>query len=165
MTTFKEISGQLIRTLSSDPANPQIGQIWYNSTIGVLKGYENIGGAWASGASMATGRYSLASAGTQTAALGSGGYSSILGDETTATEEYDGSTWTAGGNLGTAKYGAFGAGTQTAAFSAAGNDGTGAQVNTTENYDGTSWSPSGNVNTTRTLGAAAGTQSAGLAIG
>jgi hypothetical protein len=40
MTTFKEISGQLIRTLSSDPANPQEGQIWYNSTIGVLKGYK-----------------------------------------------------------------------------------------------------------------------------
>jgi hypothetical protein len=47
MTTFKEISGQLIRTLSSDPANPQEGQIWYNSTIGVLKGYELVAAAWA----------------------------------------------------------------------------------------------------------------------
>jgi hypothetical protein len=56
MTTFKEISGQLIRTLSSDPANPQEGQIWYNSTIGVLKGYENIGAAWASGGNMGTAR-------------------------------------------------------------------------------------------------------------
>jgi hypothetical protein len=42
MTTFKEISGQLIRTLSSDPANPLEGQIWYNSTIGVLKGYKSL---------------------------------------------------------------------------------------------------------------------------
>jgi hypothetical protein len=47
MTTFKEISGQLIRTLSSDPANPLEGQIWYNSTIGVLKGYKLVAAAWA----------------------------------------------------------------------------------------------------------------------
>jgi hypothetical protein len=53
MTTFKEISGQLIRTLSSDPANPQEGQIWYNSTIGVLKGYRSLGAAaWASGGNL-----------------------------------------------------------------------------------------------------------------
>jgi hypothetical protein len=49
MTTFKEISGQLIRTLSSDPANPLEGQIWYNSTIGVLKGQELVAAVWASG--------------------------------------------------------------------------------------------------------------------
>jgi hypothetical protein len=54
MTTFKEISGQLIRTLSSDPANPQEGQIWYNSTIGVLKGYDNTIAAWASGGNLGT---------------------------------------------------------------------------------------------------------------
>jgi hypothetical protein len=56
MTTFKEISGQLIRTLSSDPANPQIGQIWYNSTIGVLKGYKVLVLTWSSGGNLNTGR-------------------------------------------------------------------------------------------------------------
>ena len=54
MTTFKEISGQLIRTLSSDPANPQEGQIWYNNTVGVLKGYAFTASAWASGGSLNT---------------------------------------------------------------------------------------------------------------
>ena len=73
MTTFKEISGQLIRTLSSDPANPQEGQIWYNSTIGVLKGYDVTLAAWASGGNMNTARDRLAGLGTQTAALGVGG--------------------------------------------------------------------------------------------
>jgi hypothetical protein len=68
MTTFKEISGQLIRTLSSDPANPQEGQIWYNSTIGVLKGYE-LGGAWASGGNLKQLGIHLGGAGTQTAAV------------------------------------------------------------------------------------------------
>jgi hypothetical protein len=36
----------------------KIGQIWYNSTIGVLKGYQFIGAAWASGGNLGTGRYS-----------------------------------------------------------------------------------------------------------
>jgi hypothetical protein len=74
MTTFKEISGQLIRTLSSDPANPQEGQIWYNSTIGVLKGYRSlVAAAWASGGNLNTARRALAGAGIQTAGLAFGG--------------------------------------------------------------------------------------------
>jgi hypothetical protein len=49
MTTFKEIRGTAIESVSSDPSNPEVGQIWYNNSIGVLKGYQSIGGAWASG--------------------------------------------------------------------------------------------------------------------
>ena len=101
MTTFKEISGQLIRTLSSDPANPQEGQIWYNSTIGVLKGYKSIGATWSSGGNMNTARGALGGAGTQTAAVGFAGYAP---GSSNATEKYDGSTWTTSGNLGTARY-------------------------------------------------------------
>ena len=37
MTTFKEIRGTAIQSVSSDPSNPEEGQIWYNNTIGVLK--------------------------------------------------------------------------------------------------------------------------------
>jgi hypothetical protein len=40
MTTFKQIRGNLIKSTSTDPANPQEGQIWYNSTSQVLKGEE-----------------------------------------------------------------------------------------------------------------------------
>jgi hypothetical protein len=54
MTTFKEIRGQLIRSVSSDPANPQEGQIWYNNTIGVLKGYQLVADAWSSGGNLNT---------------------------------------------------------------------------------------------------------------
>lgn len=73
MTTFKEIRGQLIRSVSSDPANPQLGEIWYNNTIGVLKGYVTVAAAWASGGNLLQGRRHMASAGTQTAALCGGG--------------------------------------------------------------------------------------------
>jgi hypothetical protein len=36
MTTFKEIRGTTIEVVSSDPSNPEPGQIWYNSS-GTLK--------------------------------------------------------------------------------------------------------------------------------
>jgi hypothetical protein len=69
MSTFKEIRGTLIKSVSSDPANPEVGEIWYNNTIGSLKGYLNLGGAWASGGNLNTARSELGGAGTQTAAL------------------------------------------------------------------------------------------------
>ena len=38
MSTFKEIRGTLIKSLSSDPSPIANGDIWYNSTSQVLKG-------------------------------------------------------------------------------------------------------------------------------
>jgi hypothetical protein len=101
MTTFKEISGQLIRTLSSDPANPLEGQIWYNSTIGVLKGYQLVAAAFTSGGNLATARYALAGAGTQTAGLAFGGYNgtAMVGQA----EEYNGSSVDCRRNNGNSK--------------------------------------------------------------
>jgi hypothetical protein len=68
--------------------------------------------AWASGGNMGTARYGLAGAGTQTAGLAFGGYTTT--EVANATEEYDGTAWTAGGNLGTARVSLGGAGIQTA---------------------------------------------------
>jgi hypothetical protein len=69
------------------------------------------GSTWTGGGNMGTVRRALAGCGTQTAALGFGGYST---GRLTNTEEYDGSSWTGGGNLGTAKDLLAGAGLQTA---------------------------------------------------
>jgi hypothetical protein len=60
-----------------------------------------------------TARESLAGAGTQTAALGFGGYITAV---TAATEEYDGTSWSPGGSLNTARWIIAGVGTQTAAL-------------------------------------------------
>ena len=38
MATYKEIRGNNIPIRSSDPSNPIIGEMWYNTTTGVLKG-------------------------------------------------------------------------------------------------------------------------------
>ncbi|MFM7988388.1 MAG: hypothetical protein ACKPKO_54660, partial [Candidatus Fonsibacter sp.] len=70
MTTFKEIRGTTIESVSSDPSNPEGGQIWYNNTIGVLKGYQLVADAWAAGGNLTTARRFFAGAGTQTAGLG-----------------------------------------------------------------------------------------------
>ena len=160
MTTFKEISGQLIRTLSSDPANPQEGQIWYNSTIGVLKGYQNIGGAWAAGGNVNTARHRVGSAGLQTAALLFGGTSGFQ------TESYDGASWTSLANMsrGTGNQMGAGAGTQTAALGFGGYGPPG--MNTaSESWDGTSWTATNSLNTGRASGGGAGTQASALFFG
>ena len=92
MATYKEIQGFAVQNLSADPSNPIEGQVWYNSTSNVWKVEEaTAAGAWATGNNMNTARRVLAGAGTQTAALGFGGY---VPPVTGATEEYDGSTWT-----------------------------------------------------------------------
>ena len=161
MTTYKEISGQLIRTLSSDPANPLEGQIWYNSTIGVLKGYRSIGGVWASGGNLNTSRGFIGGFGTQTAGLAFGGSPYV-----NATEEYNGSGWATGGNLNTtrAPYAKGGFGTQTAGVAVGGYTGT-TTTNSTENYDGSSWTASTAYPASYLGIGGAGTQTAGLAFG
>jgi hypothetical protein len=55
--------------LASDPSNLGAGQVWYNTTTNKLKITAVSSGAWASGGNMATARYYLAGAGTQTSGL------------------------------------------------------------------------------------------------
>jgi hypothetical protein len=50
MAEYINIKGQNIEVVASDPANPTLGQIWYNSTSNTLKGrlssYRNLGNWW-----------------------------------------------------------------------------------------------------------------------
>ena len=41
MTTYKEIRGTNIEAVASDPSNPVVGQVWYNTTTNVVKGFVN----------------------------------------------------------------------------------------------------------------------------
>ena len=140
MTTFKEIRGTLIKSLSSDPSPVANGEMWYNSTSQTLKG-QLLVGAWSSGGNLSTGRYAIGSAGTFTAGLAIGGdlFGSNPGSRgSNSTEEYNGTAWTGGGNLGTSGSWRAGAGTQTAASGTAGNNYS-SYISTSENYDGSSW--------------------------
>jgi hypothetical protein len=167
MTTYKEIKGQLIRSVSSDPTNPQEGQIWYNNTTGVLKGYVTVDAAFSSGGNLNTGRgfAGAATQGSQNSALHFGGWAPPTGART-LTEEYNGSTWSEQSDLGTAQYYIAGAGTQTAALGFGGYTTPPAVISAkTVEYDGSSWTNGGDLNTARSGIAGAGLQTAGLAFG
>jgi hypothetical protein len=53
MTTYKDIRGTHITTVTTDPPAPVNGQMWYNSTTKVMKGLKsNPAGSWATGGTM-----------------------------------------------------------------------------------------------------------------
>jgi len=37
MATYKSINGYRVQSVATDPANPKQGQVWYNTTTGLLK--------------------------------------------------------------------------------------------------------------------------------
>jgi len=42
MAAYKTLKGQSIRKVAQDPTNPLLGEIWYNTTLGLLKGYKQL---------------------------------------------------------------------------------------------------------------------------
>jgi hypothetical protein len=163
MADYINIYGQDILAVASDPANPTVGQIWYNTTSNTLKGEGYAAGSWATSNNMNTARQVLAGAGTQTSGLAFGGYTTA---HTGATEEYDGSSWTSNPTgLNTARSDLAGCGTQTAALAFSGES-PGGLSTATEEYDGSTWTsnPTG-INTARQLLAGCGTQTAALGFG
>ena len=91
MADYKTLHGSHIEVVASDPSNPVAGQVWYNTSSNVMKGFtSNPAGSWASGGNMNTARQIVAGAGIQTAALVFGGNV----PNTSLNESYDGSSWT-----------------------------------------------------------------------
>jgi hypothetical protein len=170
MTTFKGIRGTAIQVVSSDPANPETGQIWYNSSSGTLKGYRLVG-TWSSGGNMPIAKNAGAADGTSTAAWTAGGSSTPAGNTGIAqTDLYNGSTWTTSGNLNTSRTYVTGLGTQTAAvasggFIQPGGGPTRTMYTNTENFNGSTWTNSGALPTGIAQGAMCGVQTAGLRFG
>jgi hypothetical protein len=166
MTTFKEIRGTTIEVLSSDPANPETGQIWYNSSSGTLKGYQlaNVN-AWSSGGNLSNARWSSAAttSGSQTASITFAGFTTVA---INATESYNGSAWTAGGNYPVSVRSLMGAGTQTAALAFGGYSDPTGSITTTAKYNGSTWTnaPSG-LNTATVDAAGFGLQTAAISAG
>ena len=113
------------------------------------------GSSWTAGGNRNDSRFRVTNFGTQTAAVGFGGYLQTGTPHPqrylTDSEEYDGSSWTESGVVNpNGIQSASGTGTQTAGLSAGGGIGpaAGAAGLTAESYeyDGSSWSAGGNVN-------------------
>ena len=116
----------------------QEGQVWYNSTSAVLKGFAAVGpGAWASGTAPPTATYGRGSAGTATAGLQFAGYNNDTTAIALTTETYDGSTWTEVADSSTGGSYCMGCGTQTAAFAAGASSPLSSAL--AQTWDGTSW--------------------------
>ena len=144
MSTYEELHGKRVEVFSSDPTldSSYEGQVWYNSTSGVLKSVV-LTEATHSGPAMLN-KKSLygGGVGTSTAGLTVGG----IDDSTylNVVEEWNGSGWAAGGNYPTYRYSAGTAGTQTAAMAYCGRvPGSPGGPTETYEYDGSSWT-SGN---------------------
>ena len=115
MATYSTIKGLAVRSLSTDPptSTATVGQVWYNSTTGALKGFGLLGaGAWASGGALNTAVTYACSAGTSnSAAINFGGNTGPTTEN--KNESYDGTSWTEVNNMTTARHSFMGAGTST----------------------------------------------------
>ena len=67
MATYKELHGTDVEVVTSDPSNPVVGQVWYNSTTDELKTRRQfVTNAWSTGGNVNTARGHLSGSGTQT---------------------------------------------------------------------------------------------------
>ena len=98
MAAYKDLVGQKITKVTSNPGEPKTGQMWYNSTTGNLKGL-SILEAFSSASPLSTGRFNSGAGGTTSATWIAGGYEPSASNKT---EEFNGTGFSSGGNLNTA---------------------------------------------------------------
>ena len=167
VTAFDSSLGDFVETTASDvTASPTTrGQLFYNTTDGVLKGIRLGTASWASGASLPATRQNGGQAGLQTAAVFAGGQTPGTYNNAN-TYTYDGSSWTAVNSLGTARRSATMMGTQTAALLASSSTNHPNTATTaTEEWDGTNWTSGGAQNTARYGSFSGGTQTQAVIAG
>ena len=145
MTTYREIHGKAIRTVSSDlTESNQAGEIFYNSTTDTFKSIVQQS-AWVSASALSTSRQELNGAGTADSALAMGGYTTTT---IANTEEFNGSGWSNAEDMPAVKHAAASGGLQTSAFIAGGYPDPAGNTATYE-YDGTNWSSGGSLSQAR----------------
>jgi len=165
MATYLGTHGSKIQNYTTDPDNPNTGEVWYNETANTLKfQQQNVttSGSWRTGGTMNTARRDLAGAGIQTSALAFGGtpYSAI-------TESYDGTSWTEVNDLSTGRVLLGGSGASNTAALAFGGftHPPSTHRNETELWNGSNWTEVNNLNTARYRVAGSGTSTSTLAFG
>jgi hypothetical protein len=167
MATYYGTYGQKVQYLASDPSDPQIGQVWYNSTSATLKVRSSTSaGTWSTGGNLPQGFNGSAAAGIQTAALSFGGTNPVAPGPigpTANTNSYNGTSWSPVSAMNTARFYLYGTGTQTAALGFGGY--TTGPSTATEEWNGSSWTTVNTMPTGNYDGAAAGTQTAAIGFG
>ena len=163
MAAYKDLVGQKITKVTSNPGEPKTGQMWYNSTNGKLRGLGLVE-AWSSGSNTNITRGSGYGFGTLTAGVTGIGEQGPPGLAPAATEEYNGSGWATGNNYPTQVFLIKGTGTQTAGIAAGGR--TPSLIANANVYNGTSWTAAGgNLSVAKTDGGMFGIQTAAIYCG
>ena len=164
MATYRELYGVRVNVVSSNLSNPKEGEVWYNSTLGQLKGYVLAPASISSGGNMTLARGQLGGCGaSQNSGIVFGGEAPSVPTITAKTEEYDGTSWSNGGDAPTGKSDMHSSGTQTAALWGGGSPTSSASYL----YDGSSWTGTGAMTFANrdVYGGSAGTSTAALSIG
>ncbi|MBC8298424.1 MAG: hypothetical protein H8E55_21865 [Pelagibacterales bacterium] len=142
MADYININGNNIPIRASDPSNPILGEIWYNSTTNTLKGKGYQTAAWATSGNLNVGRYALGNFGTPSAGDAIDGNTHPVGAPNTASnshESYNGSTWTSLTNTPFAVTFFASAGTSTAGIGAGGGQPAGSYQSAAFTWDGSGW--------------------------
>ena len=162
MTTYKTIRGTHIKTVTTDPPAPVNGQMWYNSTTRVMKGFTSSPvGSWSSGGSLNTARFGAAGLGIQTAALMAGGQAPPISG---VVESYNGTSYSEVADI-TARRLAGGAGTSTAGLVFGGANPSTTGKTETESWNGSGWTEVADLNNGRSALGGDGTQTSAIGAG
>jgi hypothetical protein len=162
MTTYKDIRGTHIKTVTTDPPAPVNGQMWYNSTDQAMKGFKILNvGSWSTVGSINSARRDGGGAGVYNSALLSAGFAS---DYSILNESWNGTSWTEEGDTNIARSLCDSVGTSSESailFAGYGPNPVGHR-NETESWNGSTWTEVNDLNT-RVYGVGrAGTATAAL---
>jgi hypothetical protein len=161
MTTYYETYGQKVQYLASDPAAPEIGQVWYNSTSATLKvRTATTSGTWATSPNLNAISRAGGAAGIKTAALTFGATGTPGSAPTLISQSWNDTVWTTTPSLPRGGDYTSGFGTQTSAVSA--GDGRPVGANYSNIWNGTSWTATGNTTQYGYAGVGLGIQTAGM---
>ena len=169
MTTYKDIRGTHIKTVTTDPPEPQNGQMWYNSTTQVIKGFtSNPVGSYSAAPNLNHGRSILnGSGGIQTSAIMMGGYAPELPspERSDFVEEWNGSSWTETTDLNTRRTNPSGTASNSESAIAIGGFGPSSVLGNVETWTGSSWTEVADLNTATDNAGGCGTITNALASG
>jgi len=142
MATYIDIHGNNIPIVSSDPTNPIVGEVWYNTTTKALKGQKNVATAsWSTSGAVPKQITGMGSGGTTTAAWAAGGLQ-YPGGTSNLTFVYDGSSWSSANDLPQNYFIGGHCGPNSAGLMFGSQSGYGTTTTTSE-WDGTNWTGGG----------------------
>ena len=175
VTAFDSSLGDFVETTASDvSAGPTTkGQLFYNTSDGVLKGIRLGVASWASGGNLNNATRGGAGIGTRDAAVAAGGITGTVNPAGPGrpghSEEYNGTSWTNLPTIGRSPTNSTfilgGCGTSTAGIIAGGMPGGEGQVANSDEWDGSSWTAGGAMGDARQSPELSGTSAAAFVTG